>query len=295
MNLDWNWFFSSFCQSAAALIGIIGAFIISRLLGISEKINLTISDFDNLVIEYNKIISSICKRRFYWYTKTNVLYDSDLKDQIKKGEFDKLEKQEILDRIYKSDSNLFKNDKAVLDAFEEVFEKYKPKYTNVGNGLSSLNMQSIGILDIVPTGTWDRLRIEKDLINQLEIDSKTLIQYFEQNLQNLNSFIDTIKPVKIIIFLLIIAFPLTVIYPLHFMPMETNMNPLITFEPIKIITQILTFKFLLLLIFFISIESIFCYFYLITTDLKNKLKIAIEFNSEDLRNIENYSEYFEKY
>ncbi|WP_262887779.1 hypothetical protein [Flavobacterium bernardetii] len=42
MSIDWNWFFSSFCQSAAALIGIIGAFIISRLLGLGEKINATI-------------------------------------------------------------------------------------------------------------------------------------------------------------------------------------------------------------------------------------------------------------
>ena len=35
--MDWNWFFAAFAQCAAALIAIIGAFVISKLLGENEK------------------------------------------------------------------------------------------------------------------------------------------------------------------------------------------------------------------------------------------------------------------
>ena len=34
---DWNWFFAAFAQSGAALIGIIAAFIISKIIGELEK------------------------------------------------------------------------------------------------------------------------------------------------------------------------------------------------------------------------------------------------------------------
>jgi len=54
-NLDWNWFFSSFSQSAAALLGIIAAFLISRLIGLNERIDKTISDFESLQIEFHNI------------------------------------------------------------------------------------------------------------------------------------------------------------------------------------------------------------------------------------------------
>ncbi|WP_281637577.1 hypothetical protein [Flavobacterium marginilacus] len=290
--MDWNWFFSSFCQSAAALIGIIGAFIISRLLGISEKINSTISEFDTLAIECNKILLNINNCHFYWFNKSHVKYNSTLKEQIKNGDFDNLNREEILEKIYKLDNRLYKIDDAIIESFEKVYEKYKPTYTPVGNGISMKNNNFAGTFDIAPKGLWDNLSAEKDKIDKLEIESRTLIQYFEQNLQNLNTFDDSIKPLKIIIILLLIAFPLTVIYPLHFMPMAINIKPEITYNVFKIFHSILTFKSVLLFIFFISIESIFIYFLIITEQLNTRLLTAKQNNSEDLRSLESYSEHF---
>lgn len=294
MNMDWNWFFSSFCQSAAALIGIIGAFIISRLLGISEKINSTISEFDNLAIECNKILLNINNCNFYWFTKSHVKYNSTLKELIKNGDFDNLCREEILDKIYKLDNRLYKIDEAVIESFEKVYKEYKPTYTPVGNGITMKNMHFAGAYDIAPNGLWDNLSDEKGKIDKLEIESRTLIQYFEQNLQNLSAFDDSIKPLKIIIILLLVAFPFTVIYPLHFMPIKTSMNPVITYNIFEIFNSILTFKSVLLFIFFISIESIFIYFLIITNQLNIRLVIAKQNNSEDLRSLKNYSEHFDK-
>lgn len=292
MNNDWNWFFSSFCQSAAALIGIIGAFIISRLLGISEKINSTISEFDNLKIDYNKILLNINNCHFYWYTKMHVRYNSDLHDQIKNGDFDNLNREEILNKIYDLNSHLFKIDEAVIESFEKAYKEYKPKYTELSNGLSVKNSSFAGTFDIPPKELWDNLSEEKSSIDKLEIESRTLIQHFERNLQNLSAFDDSIKPLKFIVILLLIAFPFTVIYPLHFMPMATNTNPEIIYNLFEIFHSIFNFKSALLFLFFISIESIFWYFLFITNQLSLKLISAKENNSEDLRTLENYSEHF---
>jgi hypothetical protein len=294
MIIDWNWFFSSFCQSSAALIGIIGAFIISRLLGLSEKISSAISVFDNLVIEANRIIASISKRRFYWYTKTNVKYDSDLKDAIRKGDFDKLSKEEILKKLYNSNSRLYKNDDAVMEAFNEVFEANSPSraQTELGGGFSMLHNSSIS-LDIPPIGIWDKLSKERETINNLEIEARTIIQHFEQNLQDLNSFDDTIKPLKVIIIMLMIAFPITVIYPLHFMPVTTNEDPTITLNLLTIIKSFLSIKSVLLLAFFATIEGIFLYFLILTNQLNSKLRTATQNKSDDMRNIKTYSQYFD--
>ncbi|WP_035643505.1 hypothetical protein [Flavobacterium sp. ASV13] len=292
MNNDWNWFFSSFCQSAAALIGIIGAFVISRLLGISEKINSTISEFDNLKIDYNKILLNIKNCNFYWCTKVHVKYNNDLHDQIKNGDFDNLSPEEILNKIYELDNQLFKIDEAVIESFDKVYEEYKPKYTPLGNGMSVKNLSFAGAFDIAPTGLWDTLSEQKSLIDKLEIESRTLIQHFERNLQNLKAFDDSTKPLKTIIILLLVAFPFTVIYPLHFMPMPTNSDPEITFDLFSVLNSMVTFKSVLLFIFFASIESIFWYFLFIINQLNEKLISAKEDNSEDLRTLENYSEHF---
>ena len=292
MNNDWNWFFSSFCQSAAALIGIIGAFLISRLLGISEKINSTISEFDNLKIEHNKIILSIKNCHFNWFTKMHVKYNSDIQEQIKNGDFNNLNREEILNKIYSLDSRLFKIDNAVMESFEKIYEEYKTKYTPLGNGLSVKNTSFAGLYDIAPKGLWDNLEEEENLINKLEIESKTLIQYFDRNLQSLQAFNDSIAPLKIIIILLLFAFPLTVIYPLHFMPMIANANPVLTYNLSDIFYLMFTFKFIMLFIFFVLMESIFGYFLYITNQLSSRLEVAIQNNAVSLRNLENYSEHF---
>lgn len=284
MSIDWNWFFSSFCQSAAALIGIIGAFIISRLLGLGEKINTTISQFDNYVIESNKIISNISNRRFYWYTKTIVRYDNDIKEGIKNGDYENLTRDEIINKILESDNRLYKVDNAIIEAFDELYKKHKPAPKG---GFGTFPQ-----IDIYPDGIWPRINQEKDNINQLEVEANSLIEYFHQNLQELNSFENTIKPLKVIIKTLMIAFPLTVIYPLHFMPIATNQNPEIIFNLATIIESFFSLKFFLLLIFFFTIEGIFYYFLTLTNEFAKSLKNAKENNSVNLRDIKYYSEYF---
>lgn len=292
MTTDWNWFFSSFSQSAAALIGIIAAFIISRLLGASEKINIILSDFDNLLIDYDKIISSINKRHFRWFTKRNVQYSSKLKEAIRSDSFKGLSENEVVELVYKIVPGIYNDDTVVLEVFKELSEDLKPRYIDLSNGISTRQPDAISKFDIAPKGLWDKLDAEREQIDQLEIQSKSLIQYFQKNLQSLESFSNTLKPLRIIIIILMLAFPITVVYPLHFMPMASDVEPKFTFNPIAILKTMWDFKSLMLFLFLIGIESIFYYFLFITSDLEGKLKSGIEHNRSELRDIKFYSEYF---
>ncbi|WP_142604287.1 hypothetical protein [Solitalea koreensis] len=149
---------------------------------------------------------------------------------------------------------LYRNDSVVLEAFNLIYSTNKPRKSADRSG--SYNP----MFDIELTGIWDKLNAEKDAIDKLEIESKTAIQHFKQNFQDLNSFGDTITPLKAIIILLMIMFPITVIYPLHFMPVGANENPTITFNFITILSSFISLKSILLLAFFISIEGIFVTF-----------------------------------
>ena len=57
MIIDWNWFFSAFAQSGAAIIGIIGAFVISKIID-ESSIKLNVEEkYKNLLTPWEKILN----------------------------------------------------------------------------------------------------------------------------------------------------------------------------------------------------------------------------------------------
>lgn len=291
MNYDWNWFFSSFCQCAAALIGIIGAFVISRLLGLSERVISTDSEFTILQFKYDNLKSSLSNRDFEMYTKKYVRYYCDLLGEIRKGDFENLSDDEILNKIYTSKSGFYKIDSAVMSAFKEMYSRNRPRpqeYT------SSMPQTPLSNFDIIPDGTWEKLEKEKEAINLLKVEVSFLIDLFKKNLNDFNSLNYSLKPLKRIIILMLFAFPLTVIYPLHFMPVITNQYPEITFNPILIFKSFITLKFSMLTVFFLVVDGLFYYFLKHTQSLMRIISLAPNFISGGaFTNIKSYSEYFE--
>ena len=64
MNYDWNWFFSSYYQCAATLIGIIEAFVMSKLLGLSVKVNLITSMSIPFMLTHHSVDDDPPKREY---------------------------------------------------------------------------------------------------------------------------------------------------------------------------------------------------------------------------------------
>lgn len=54
MSADWNWFFSSLSQSAAAIVGIFGAFIITKIFSNQTAFSEKTAKLNNYLIEAKK-------------------------------------------------------------------------------------------------------------------------------------------------------------------------------------------------------------------------------------------------
>ena len=295
MNIDWNWFFSSFSQSAAALLGIIGAFIISRLIGIDEKTNILSSDFEDLKISYNKIKNSISVRRYSWVNGVFLKYDDALIKQIQNREFEGLSENEILKKLYEQDRRLYKDDQSIINAFKKLYEKHKPEEEPVRKpGEIFVVKNPMQILNLPPNGIWDKVSTERDLINNHLIDAGELIGKFNKHLNNLTNFTSSLDTIRIIVWILIISFPFTVIYPLHFLPLEIGKAPTLTYSFILIIKSILTLKGILLIIFLFAVEGIFIYFIFLIRQIKSRLTNITGEHTEEYRDVNSYCDYYRK-
>lgn len=69
MIADWNWFFSSLSQSAAAIVGIFGAFIITKIFSNQTAFSEKTAKLNNYLIEAQKIADDAKSYNIEWYNK----------------------------------------------------------------------------------------------------------------------------------------------------------------------------------------------------------------------------------
>ena len=67
--MDWNWFFSSFAQSSAAIVGIFGAFLITKILNNQALFSQKNSRAKNVIVECKRVMDLSKNRYFNWYNK----------------------------------------------------------------------------------------------------------------------------------------------------------------------------------------------------------------------------------
>jgi hypothetical protein len=69
--MDWNWFFSSIAQSAAAIVGIFGAFIITKVLSNQVLFGEKTVRFRSLQSDASRLVDSANNLAFPWYIRLN--------------------------------------------------------------------------------------------------------------------------------------------------------------------------------------------------------------------------------
>jgi|SRR5690554_1583556 len=287
--MDWNWFFSSFAQSAAALIAIIGAFIISKLLGEIEKEEISRSNVEHLIIQYNDIKKRISGRYFDWYDKRNIELSSDLAKVIHNGDFNRLSDDEKLKKLFEIETDLYRTP-CCLEILNKEIVKKAPRNTPMDGGLTLVH--DAPNLNFPPSGIWDELNKEREIINQLKIESETLIEKFEKVKNDINVTKYNLTPIKTTIYILGIGLLLTVIYPLHFIPIELNQSPTLGFSFNLVCSHILSIRGLLLFLLTIVIEGVFGYFLWLIARMKKKYVKTTSKLEEKYFSISDYCQYF---
>jgi hypothetical protein len=290
MSYDWSWFFSSFSQCSAALIGIIAAFIISKLLGESEKLEFLTKEIEELFIKKNDIILKFNNRNFDWYDRSQIKYSYDLKQNIDDKKFKKLScDEDKLNLLFSIIPNLFGVDKC-LKYLDSRIENSTMKFVVKDNIPIP---QPPSLLDsFPPDDLWDKLSVEREVIHKILIDSIILVNSFKLKLNEIGFKSNNIKPIKVTIYFLMAGIFLTVIYPLHFLPVSVNESPVLTYSFSNIIKLFFSITGFHLSCLTIIINGILLYFLILAYSIERryyKLKNKI---TPDVLDLKSWSEFF---
>jgi|GEM_PF-3766100 len=248
--MDWNWFFSTFAQCGAAIIGLFGAFVISKIIDITSKIHMSSNDILNLLNESDTLKDNFNKVDIQQYNKLKIASDIVWRN-VREGKFDKQNDDDIESYLvnifffYPNDRDLLrhfndaygrfiirKNDTPETQSIKEG-ERNKPKPNGSVNE-SELNEISSKFEDL-------RQELKRHTINISETYSKE------------KSYLSSISFIWGIIIILFVAFLITVIYPLHFLPLDKDITPEVTFNWNAFIFNILSIRGVMLLFFTVII------------------------------------------
>ncbi|NLA23812.1 MAG: hypothetical protein GX879_02490 [Bacteroidales bacterium] len=283
VNIDWNWFFSALAQSGAALIAIIAAFIISKLLGESEKQEILSDDYLSFEMKRKDLIRRIDNSPFDWCDRLTIKYSSKIRNAIKDGLFAEVEDlgdEGKIEALFIVEPNLYGVDNCI-DYLNERIEEYDINYPS-----------GIRPSSFAPDGLWHKISNKKEQISSLELDSLHLIELFENLKKSFHNKALTFKPIKITIFFLMFGLFFNVIYPLHFLPLKINENPVLVYTLDNFLKLFFSTKGFLLLLLFLFIEGIFIYFLIFIYKIEKKYKSLINGITDDILDVKSYSSFF---
>ncbi|MFH6565604.1 hypothetical protein [Pseudomonas kulmbachensis] len=322
MALDWNWFFSTLSQSTAAIVGIVGAFIIAKIFSNQSVFSEKNNKMNALIIESHKLLDKIGTIDFDWYNKqkNNAAYRSaakkiySIKDEdeskynddvllefYKEANFSEFsEKESILEKLREEVAHhcSFLLEKRLREERRQEEQERRGKGELVGlGGLTALlsgfaNPEStrgslLNYSDIASM-PWVAINKERDLITECFLDAK-------HHARLIGDFVESVKdnpesPPQITWSLAFVAliFLAGVIYPLTFMPSGTP--PTHALNWIELLNAFLSVKGALLSLLSLAFMFIIGMFMFTNHSMKyspNKVS-----QLENLSDANNYSDYF---
>ena len=303
--MNWDNFFAAFSGSSAALIGVTFAFIVSKLLSnISDSDSLN-NETADLIIERKGILNEISNIAFYWHDKMVIKYGYQIKQKYRQGQItdtqniiDKIEK-EINRRIYLHENSLdyIKSEMAEID--EENKKRQIPTKAIVNGEETTVMITPPDLLGNMPEipyspDMWKEVNEEEQKFDNCYQKSEIQIEKFKNVINKINSKIKDFKVIRNIIIAFIPITILTVIYPLHFIPTETDKMPEISFSIANFISLWFSLKGTMLTILFISTVGSMIYFIMVCKKNINKLNNTKAMIINDYIDINKYSELFNK-
>ena len=268
--MDWNWFFSSVAQSAAAIVAIFGGFIITKIINnqtefqrkcreVKECIRLCVRLVSQGKITGFSFVADLSKRHGLISIERRIFNDSPIKnasDYYRTTEFSAyVDRQEIIDAINGLIANFRQN----------------PTTPLMRSGIFS---------DSVAREAFHvRKRDTEDSINQFIIDTNSqslLARSLASEIKG-NPYSSTLVTTAIIG--IVIMFFVGVIYPLSFMPMPLNSNPTLSLSAFWDI--LFSIRGMILAV----VSAIFILIMLTFMMINRRLK----FNPQDTKDLEFYS------
>ena len=290
---DWNWFFSSVAQSAAAIVGIFGAFIVTKILSSQSIFAEKRRRMRELTIAGEKLCERISRLPFDWYHRENLEVELD---SVKR----KLEKDPSLSPEALYEQGQFSRYLPVAQVLEQIgeakveidqrlareFKERQLKETMKGHfGVDPSVFASTIAGEKIEVSTFRALGIGQALGNaQREIDDmyaavrhhiREAADFFP--LVELNS--ESSRVVMVSLLLILMLFFSGVIYPLSFMPVSTAWVPAVSISAFPLVLFSLRGAML----------SVVALLFTIMLSLFFVLDLRLRFSPDEIAQLEKYT------
>jgi len=323
MTPDWNWFFSTLSQSTAAIVGIIGAFIIAKIFANQASFNEKNNRMKTLVVESRKILDKIDTIDFDWYNReTNTAAHSSADREIAKFKHEESSEvsDEMLLEIYEeANFSVFSERGPILDKLrdkvnnvchqnlerrlrKEAVDRAREQ-SNSGQltGLAQINALmrvNTSLFDIDTRQTvlnipglsppWIPLQKEWDLITVCHLEAKHHARVVSDFLESVKGNPESPPQITWSLLMVGLIFLAGVIYPLTFMPAVSL--PTFIFPWAELSNAFLSVKGALLSLLAASFSFVFLMFTRTNISMKYAVEQIVEL--ERLADVKNYSAYF---
>lgn len=275
--MDWNWFFSSVAQSAAAIVGIFGAFIITKVVSNQASFKEKTTRLRALHTDGEKLVDSANHLSFAWYVRLNRKYELEAAGKLLKDNED-LEPDELYSRL-KFPRFLPRQDaigdlqalkylrERAAEAKRRRREEELRKLREVdrgggalahsafealgGFGRASAFAEPLNIVDSVAFRPFVALEKQRDAIDALEVDIRHHMRTTTDFLQTTKSNPESSPEITWALGMVAGLFLVGVIYPLSFLPTPPTGAPAVTLHAIW--DQVFSLRGLLL----ITVSGIF--------------------------------------
>lgn len=214
--MDWNWFFSSVAQSSAAIVGLFGAFIITKIINNQNDYGINLNRCNEYVARSFKLKNRADCRYFDWYNKkTREREIGEIIDEIE-------ETKDVLtakDYYQKYDFSIYDDRQIVLS---EINLEIKKGRSHVMNLLSRTNLYN--------NNTSNNISNEAEEIAVLLNDINEHIYLLQSFIPQIKTNPQSSKIIKWSIVGILAMFFMGVVFPLCFMPIALGEQISISFK-----------------------------------------------------------------
>ncbi len=250
--MDWNWFFSSLAQSAAAIVGLFGAFVVTKIVANDAEYKRNRAKSQEL-IHYSEFLRDRAEaRNFSWYNEGSSAVSLD----HLWGKLTRERDRKTPEEYYREHSfSPFMPKQDALMRIAHLIEEHR-----------QLEERQGGFPRVTTLWGGSNAQEEREQIEQVIIEIRQHIRLVRSLAALMRSNPESSPQIADSIVALVALFYAGVIYPLSFLPIQGK--PVITSSPGVVLDSLFSFRGALLAIISIIFTGIMIAFFIVNRRLR---------------------------
>lgn len=239
--MDWNWFFSSLSQSAAAIVGIFGAFIITKILSNQAAFAEKTNRMRELLVLAQRVVDDASDLSIDWYNKRIAEREIDRLNDLLEKHSDETPEQ-LYDRLRFSIfiekhvalqiiGNAIESRNRRIEKEREAARKRMEEQSRRGGGFATFAEIASPVFDTrgpLNMHLGPALEKERDAIDLVVRNARHHIRLVRDFLDSVRGNPESSPQITYALMLITALFYVGVVYPLSFMPTRMDTPPVLS-------------------------------------------------------------------